>query len=80
MNRSSMDNNQVAPKIEEAIQKYTDIKERAEKEIADIKQQLLDIGVSGTTVAKLKPMWHNDTVYLLRKETKHLNPDLKKAV
>lgn len=61
--------------IEEAAKKYADIRINAEIEIEKIKAQLLDIGVPGSTVVKLKPIWQHDVHYLLGKEAKKLDKE-----
>ena len=64
-----MSNQNVAAQIADAAERYSEIKRYTEEEIAKIKQQLLETGVSGSTIVKLKPIWHNDVDYLLKKET-----------
>lgn len=72
MNKQISDKKQIAAQIEEAIKKYTDIKQNTANEIAGIKQQLSDIGVPGSIIVKLKPIWQNDITYALRKEIANL--------
>ncbi len=78
MNKPVSEKHNVAAKIEEAAKKYVEIMEKSEKEIAKIKQQLIDIGVQGSTIVKLKPLWHHDVNYLLRKEIENLGNELTK--
>ena len=54
--------------IVEAAKRYADIIKNTEDEIAKIKAELLDIGVPGNTIVKLKPIWQHDVHYLLGKE------------
>ena len=68
MNKQVLEKQDVAAQIKEAAQKYTDLKANTENEITKIKEQLLDVGVPGSTVVKLQPVWQHDVNYLLRKE------------
>ena len=58
---------EVAVQLEEVVKKYSDIRKNTDEEIAKIKKQLSELGVSGSTLVKLKPLWHNDVDYLITK-------------
>jgi hypothetical protein len=76
MSNQEMDKQKMVAQIEEAAKRYNEIVENTDNEIAKIKQQLLDSGVPGSIVVKLKPSWHNDVSFLLRKEIENLNNEL----
>ena len=58
---------EVAVQLEEVVKKYSDIRKNTDEEIAKIKKQLSELGVSGSTLVKLKPLWLNDVDYLITK-------------
>ncbi len=78
MSKPVLETQEVAAQIEEAANKYADIKKNTDNEIAKIKQQLLDIGVPGSTIVKLKPVWQPDAYYLLRKEAGNTGEEFSK--
>lgn len=81
MSKQVSDNQKMAGQIEEVVNSYLALKENTENEIAKLRQQLLETGLPGSTIVKLKPVWHNDALYLLRKEIENLNTEIsKKAV
>jgi len=78
MSKPVIEKQHVAAKIEEAAKKYMQIMENTENEIAKIKQQLIDIGVQGSTIVKMKPIWHHDVYYLLKQEIENPGDKISK--
>ena len=78
MSKTVLEKQKVVAQIEEAANKYADIKKYTDNEIAKIKEQLFDIGVPGSTIVKLQPVWQPDVNYLLRKESENLGEEISK--
>ncbi|MBU2511272.1 hypothetical protein KJ966_08030 [bacterium] len=78
MNKTTLEKQKIVVQIEEAAKKYADIKKNTENEISKIKNLLLNIGVPGSTIVKLQPIWQHDVNYLLKKETENLDTEISK--
>ena len=80
MSKQVLEKQKVVAQIEEAANKYANLKKKTDHEITEIIKKLLEIGIPGNTVVKLKPVWQHDVDYLLREHSKNLNDSVSKKM